>query len=197
MDVTEYERRLFQVFAVRNGVERFPGGVIDDAWLEGDYPNTEIAMVVTFNASRDAALSSGPRSGRRSQAPAPKRTPTRSTSACRTGRARLARWRGQPAARTSCGRRARVRDRGAPAREGRSEAATSADPQSRVGPLRDVPACSPRASDDAVLDRAGRRSPWCSGRAAGARARRLVDRVRSSGGQRVPALGPSSRRMDR
>jgi hypothetical protein len=50
MDVTEYERRLFQVFAVRKGVERFPGGVIDDAWFEGDYPNTEIAVVVTFNA---------------------------------------------------------------------------------------------------------------------------------------------------
>jgi hypothetical protein len=50
MDVTEYERRLFQMFAVRKGVERFPGGVIDDAWFEGDYPNTEIAIVVTFNA---------------------------------------------------------------------------------------------------------------------------------------------------
>jgi hypothetical protein len=49
MDVTEYERRLFRVFAVRKGVERFPGGVIDDTWLEGDYPNTEIAIVVTFN----------------------------------------------------------------------------------------------------------------------------------------------------
>ena len=50
MDVAEYERRLFQVFAVRKGVERFPGGVIDDAWFEGDYPDTEIAIVVTFNA---------------------------------------------------------------------------------------------------------------------------------------------------
>ena len=49
MDVTEYERRLFRVFAARQGVERFPGGVIDDAWLEGDYPDTEIAIVVTFN----------------------------------------------------------------------------------------------------------------------------------------------------
>jgi hypothetical protein len=56
MDVTEYERRLFQVFAVRKGVERFPGGVIDDAWLEGDYPDTEIAIVVTFNAQAGMPL---------------------------------------------------------------------------------------------------------------------------------------------
>lgn len=35
VDVTEYERRLLRVFAVRKGVERLPGGVIDDAWLEG------------------------------------------------------------------------------------------------------------------------------------------------------------------
>ncbi|MGH2943679.1 MAG: hypothetical protein ACRDLN_12995 [Solirubrobacteraceae bacterium] len=49
VDVTEYERRLFRVFAIRKGVERFPGGVIDDAWLEGDHPKTEIAIVVTFN----------------------------------------------------------------------------------------------------------------------------------------------------
>jgi hypothetical protein len=49
MDATEYEQRLLRVFAVRTGVERFPGAVIDDAWLEGDYPDTEIAIVVTFN----------------------------------------------------------------------------------------------------------------------------------------------------
>jgi hypothetical protein len=49
VDVKEYERRLFRVFAVRKGVERSPGGVIEDAWLEGDYPDTEIAIVVTFN----------------------------------------------------------------------------------------------------------------------------------------------------
>ena len=37
------------MFAARKGVERFPGGVIEDVWLEGDYPDTEIAIVVTFN----------------------------------------------------------------------------------------------------------------------------------------------------
>lgn len=44
----EYERRLLQVFLETKETERFPGGFIDDAWLEGEHPDTTIVVVMTF-----------------------------------------------------------------------------------------------------------------------------------------------------
>jgi hypothetical protein len=47
VEPAEYERRLLQVFAQMKGSEPYLGSVVlEDAWLEGDHPNTEIAIVL-------------------------------------------------------------------------------------------------------------------------------------------------------
>jgi hypothetical protein len=44
----EYERRLLRVFLETKETERFPGGFIGDAWLEGEHPDTKVIVIITF-----------------------------------------------------------------------------------------------------------------------------------------------------